>query len=349
MKRFLLLGLALLLAACGDDDGGGGGTDAGGGTDSAVETDSGGGGSNADLAVLIEAEDTITEGLDPGGDDCGECIADGWTVRFDRYIVALGDVTLNFSTDMTVEATNTDVFLYDLAQAPAAGETLWNFDNLSTGRWDIRYRQPLAAGATPNGNVDAADAQTMVDGGCSYLISGMVTKSDGRSCLPSTDMVPDGRDPDADGCYENTSIDFTFCVPADTLYGPCSAEDGPSGVAVTEGGSNASLTIHGDHLFFNGFPEGDEGGVTRLVQWFADCDLNLDGTVTEEELRSILLDDLAEIDDRYDLGGAPALPPLPGTTEPEPMDDGWAYLRAQTKTQGHFNGEGECPVDGVEE
>ena len=64
--------------------------------------------------------------------------------------------------------------------------------------------------------------------------------------------------------------------------------------------------------------------------------------LTEAELESIAIDDLAEIDSRYDLGGAP---PLAGD---EPLDDMWAYTRAQLKTQGHFNGEGECPVDGVE-
>ncbi len=114
------------------------------------------------------------------------------------------------------------------------------------------------------------------------------------------------------------------------------------GVAITAGANNASVTIHGDHIFFNGFPEGDEGGVMRLAQWLADCDLNLDGQVTQEELASIAIDDLAEIDARYELGGAPRL------EDDEPLDDMWAYLRAQLKTQGHFLGEGECPVDGVE-
>ena len=99
-----------------------------------------------------------------------------------------------------------------------------------------------------------------------------------------------------------------------------------------------AATIHGDHLFFNGFPEGDEGGVMRLAQWLADCDLNLDGVVTEAELASIAPSDLPEIDTRFQLGGSP-ITPLANMLE---------YVRAQLKTQGHFQGEGECPVDGVE-
>ena len=62
---------------------------------------------------------------------------------------------------------------------------------------------------------------------------------------------------------------------------------GVPGVSVTADSTQTSaLTLHGDHLFFNGFPEGDEGGVMRLAQWIADCDLNLDGTVTNDELQA---------------------------------------------------------------
>ena len=75
----------------------------------------------------------------------------------------------------------------------------------------------------------------------------------------------------------------------------------------------------------------------RLAQWLADSDLNLDGEVTREELEQIAPSDLPELDDRYQLGGAPI-----------PIDASmWGYVTAQLKTQGHFQGEGECPVDGV--
>src|SRR5690606_21868771 len=95
-------------------------------------------------------------------------------------------------------------------------------------------------------------------------------------------------------------------------------------------------TLHGDHLFFNGFPEGDEGGVRRLAQWLADSDLNLDGEVTRAELERITPADLPELDERYQLGGSPL----------RPLDNVWTYVRAQLKTQGHMDGEGECAPDG---
>jgi hypothetical protein len=78
------------------------------------------------------------------------------------------------------------------------------------------------------------------------------------------------------------------------------------------------------------------GSDPRPAQWLADCDLNLDGTVTRAELEAIAPSDLGEIDSRYQLGGSPITP----------LDTMWDYVVAQLKTQGHMNGEGECPFDG---
>ena len=325
--------------ACGDDDGGtDAGTDTGDTPD--VGMDDGGGDTGdtvADLTVLLEAEDTITEGLDAG--DCDECITDGWAVSFDKYIIAIGEVDLHLSTDETVTAEDADIFVYDLTQVPAAGDSLWSFTGLQVGTWELNYLQAHGGEGTRHESVSEEDFAAVAE--ATYAIEGTMTNGSGRTCPPNTDSVPGGAVADGDGCYENTSISFNFIADAETVFGPCEAEDGPPGVAVVEGGSTASLTIHGDHIFFNGFPEGDEGSIARLAQWLADCDLNLDGEVTQAELESIAIDDLAEIDSRFDLGGAPPL------ADDEPLDDMWAYVRTQLKTQGHFNGEGECPVDGV--
>jgi hypothetical protein len=90
-------------------------------------------------------------------------------------------------------------------------------------------------------------------------------------------------------------------------------------------------------LFFNGFPEAEESSVLRLAQWLADCDLDLDGRVTVDELGRIHPDELWELDpERYQLGGSPLTP----------LDTMLDYVTAQLKTQGHFQGEGECGIDG---
>jgi hypothetical protein len=150
--------------------------------------------------------------------------------------------------------------------------------------------------------------------------------------------VASGENAGGDTCYANAEISFDFGVSAETHFGPCEI-DGVPGVSIAAGSTQTvAATIHGDHLFFNGFPEGDEGGIVRLAQWLADSDLDLDGSVTREELESISPAELAELDPAlYDLGGSPI----------SPVEDMWTYVRAQLKTQGHMDGEGECPVDGI--
>ncbi len=304
-KRSLLSLFSLVaLIGCGDDDA-----------------------TTATLSLNIGAEDTITEGLGTSGD---EAITDGWTVTFDKYIVALGDVRIEDA--VSGEATNiSGAYAVDLVQVPAAGFELFSVD-APVGRYEVFYSQLTMSDTQRDESV--SDADFAAAAACSYWVEGTMEKADGRTCPPRADDIPDGAMVDADGCYANPSVSFAFCLDATVEYGPCELEE-VSGVALTEGGSAAELTIHGDHLYFNGFPEGEEGGVMRLAQWMADCDLNLDGTVTEQELASIGIDDLAEIDARFELGGAPTID--------EPLDDMWAYLRVQAITQGHFNGEGECP------
>ena len=60
--------------------------------------------------------------------------------------------------------------------------------------------------------------------------------------------------------------------------------------------------------------------------------------MTREELEAISPADLAELDERYNLD-APFEDLLP-------LDDLWTYVRAQLRTQGHFEGEGECALGG---
>lgn len=294
------------------------------------------------LSVLLEAEDTITDGLDPG--DEGESIQDGWQVRFDRYLLAIGDIDLHFSTDESVEARAEEIFIVDLVSVPASGLPLWTIDGLRAGRWDFFYS--FSGGAHQATRHESADTQSfdaMVAGDLTYLIEGRLAKSDGISCPPAALATPGaavatGQNAAGDACYANPEVSFSFGVSAETFIGPCEI-DGVPGVSIAAGSTQVvAATVHGDHLFFNGFPEGDEGGIVRLAQWLADCDLNLDGLVTQQELESIRPAQLAELDPEiYDLGGSPI----------SPVEDMWTYVRAQLKTQGHMDGEGECPADGV--
>lgn len=319
-KRMIGIGsvLAVLgLAGCGDEAGSG------------------------NLTVILESEDTITGGLDPGADV--ENIKDGWQVRYDKFIVAVGDVDVHLSTDESVHAHGEDVFVVDLKTVPESGFPLWNLTDLRAGRWEFNYSTPSAAdGATRHESVAQADFDQMRTNDLTYLVVGTLTKTDGKSCPPPSLAIPGAATPSGTNgaghtCYANTSIAFNLGVNAETHFGPCEV-DGIPGFSIADGSTQpVAATIHGDHLFFNGFPEGDEGGILRLAQWLADCDLNLDGSVTRQELEAIAPSALGEIDSRYQLGGSPITP----------LTNMWVYVVAQLKTQGHMNGEGECPLDGA--
>lgn len=293
------------------------------------------------LTVILESEDVIVEGLEPG--EGAENIRDGWSVTFDKYVAAIGDIDVHLATDASVEAEARDVFVADLTEAPAAGLPLWTLDGLRVGRWEFNYATPLAsAGAIRHDSVSQADYDEMVASGWTYFIDGVLTKSDGQSCPPAALANPgtvqsNGNSSGPNDCYAATSIRFTFGAPAETRFGPCEIDEVP-GFAIAAGATQTvTTTLHGDHLFFNGFPEGDEGGIMRLAQWLADSDLNVDGVVTREELEAIAPAQLPELDARFQLGGSPITP----------LEDMYDYVIGQLKTQGHFQGEGECPLDGV--
>lgn len=298
-------------------------------------------GTAGNVTVVIESEDTITKGLSPGLED--DRIRDGWSVTFERYLVAIGDINVHLTTDERVLAEAPDVWVADLTAVAGAGLPLWSFESLSAGRWELHYATPGAAGASRHVTADVEAFEQMVENDWTYWIEGTLHQAGGQSCPPTTQATPGSASPNGnanaggDECYDAETIAFRFGVSANTTFGPCEVDEMP-GFAVTSGGATTvALTIHGDHLFFNGFPEGAEGGIQRLAQWLADCDLDLDGTVTREELERIAPSDLAEIDSRYQLGGSPITP----------LEDMWDYVTAQLKTQGHFQGEGECPFDGM--
>jgi hypothetical protein len=292
-----------------------------------------------ELTVLLEAEDTISGGLDPG--DEGESIQDGWQVRYEQFIVGIGAIALSYATDDALEASADEVFAVDLVSVPEAGSALWTIPGLRAGRWQFGYTIRGGAGLVQDESVGDDDFARMQAEDLTYLIRGRLTKPDGRSCPPAAladvpgAVTADGENAGGDICYANAELSFTFAASVDTRFGPC-AIDGVPGVSVPSGGSGTvAATLHGDHVFFNGFPEGDEGGIVRLAQWLADSDLDLDADVTQAELESIAPANLPALDDRYQLGGSPITP----------LRDMWTYVRAQLATQGHMDGEGECSLD----
>lgn len=267
------------------------------------------------LSVSLEAEDTITEGLEPG--DGLENLVDGWTVTFDEYIVAIGGVTIGRAGgDLTVG----ESVVVDLTKLPASGFELARFTGIATGQWgEFSYKLVHAGEATRDDSVSKDDFDRMVADDVTYLIRGTATK-------------------------DSATVTFEFAEPAEVTFGPCESEAGAPGVNVTElSETAASVVIHGDHLFFNGFPSGAE--ITeRRAAWLEAADMlgDGDGHVDDSELEGITGTELATLfptaepatdgDAQYFLSGSPV-----------PVGDARDFVIGQLLTQGHFNGEGECP------
>lgn len=275
------------------------------------------------VEVRLEAEETIPQGVSPGTGD--ENIVDGWQVDYTKYIVAIGRVELARATTPDPHFRSEDEFVVDMTSLPPTGFPLARFEGVAAERWDEFSYEVVAASAssTKDAGVSQPDFDEMVAGGLTYLIEGTLTKSDGESCVPGG------------ACRPATSIAFRLGVPVPTVFSDCEAEEGAPGVSVAANTTTSvNATIHGDHLFFSAFPTGEEA-LARRAQWLANADTDGDDTVTRAELEGASAAGLFPTPD-YSLTGAPM-----------PIDDGWDFVLAQLKTQGHFQGEGECLSDGM--
>jgi hypothetical protein len=273
-------------------------------------SDSGSGGSdNGNLTIVLDAEDTIPEGLasDPTGEE-EEAITDGYSVEFSRYIVSVGLVDAA-QVNGGNRQQGSVVTVADYVNLPTTLPTVETFSGIPVGQYsEFGYDTPVIDESVVNVNgVSDEDVQTMIDDDLTYIIAGTLTADQGGS--------------------------KEFLIEADvpTTYSLC-GEEPELGVAV---GANttAALTIHGDHIFFNGFPA-DESDVTRLANWmWLVEDVDEDGVLTKT--------DFEQATDLGTLFPAPAYSGLndgPAGT----ITSAWDFIRSQLGTQGHLDGEGEC-------
>jgi len=280
------------------------------------------------LDIELEAEVTITDGIPAGS--ALEDVVDGWTVSFSKYVVSVGAIELSSSGRGDSRAYPT-VHVVDLKALSAAGTTLVDEPSMPSGRWDhVSYSLVVPdASSVLAAGVSEVDRNAMIAGGCTYLVAGSITNPSGQS-------APPGGSPRA-----ATSIAFELCVPATVRFSDCQAEGTLApGFSVRSGGDTVvAFTLHGDHLFFDSFPAGSEI-VSRRAQWLADADLDANNAVDRAELLAI--DTPSELSAvfpsaEYSFANAPG----------GAVTNAFAFVTAQMRTQGHFQGEGECAFDVV--
>lgn len=284
--------VALAVAACGTEDAGGRGA----------------------LSLTISGEEAAEVGFPvPGVEELA--FADGWSVRFDKYLVGVGRVRVA-SADGAVAHVDDEVVVVDLT---AGEQPIFRFEDLPARRWDDFGYDVLAphAGARRVGAVSDEDLQRMVEGGFNYWIEGEATKGERR-------------------------VTFRWGIAAPTRNDRCeNAADGTDGVVVRNNATAAyQITLHLDHLFYDRLGSHDDGARMRFEAIAAVADE--DGAIPWEALAAQRIDDLrdatgASLRDedgevlRYDPAGIPG---ADGSLQ--------AYLRAASRSQGRFNGEGVC-------
>ena len=267
------------------------------------------GNGDGNLTVLLAAEQSIPGGLRAG--DQEEDIRDGFDIEFNRYVIAVGLVAMS-QTDGANRQRSDLVAVADFVSLPTTAPELTAFDQIPTGQYtEFGFQTPVPEASAANLNsVDQSDVDAMIANGWSHIIEGTITR------------VSDGAEK-------------SFLIEADvpSVYTACAVEGLPPGVNVSRN-SSAEVTMHGDHLFFNGFPE-DEGNITRLAKWLWDVqDIDGDDLIARPDLEAAT-----------DVGTLFPSPPA-GVYEltggPLTINNAWDFVRAQLGTQGHIFGEGEC-------
>jgi len=286
------LALFASIAACGSKDGG---------------SSTGGTGN---VQIFVVAEYTIANGLEPGTEL--ENVQDGWTIRYDRYLVAVGNFVARRS-DTGATIGDPSIHILDLKTAPTSGYVVKELTGVDAARWDkFSYDLPNAkAGATALAPTKQADADFMIQNGYSVYYEGSAEKG-------------------------GKKISFKWGFAAGTSFGDCASPDGIPGFAVPAGGTvQVKPTLHGDHQYFDNVTQGVEL-TRRLAQWIEICDKDSNLELTIEELK------------KCDVVTALPSPPYDLTSVKDEDGSGklsvYDYVSSQMRTFGDYQGDGECPT-----
>lgn len=238
------------------------------------------------------------------GDEAG--FVDGWTVRYEKFLVVLGEVKVaNRQGEVAAEQPKQKVFNLH-KPGPVEVE---RFTNLPSEEWDeVSYAIAPPATDAAAGNASDSDVQWMKQNSFALYVEGVATKGE-------------------------VTKRFQWGFRENTLLEHCESPDVGRGVTVPSGGEETvQLTMHGDHLFFDDLqsPEAKMrfDALAAADRMGSEDSAGADGVVSLEELAAVDLTELPA--DRYGTGGAANVRNLHD------------FVRALVRTVGHYRGEGEC-------
>lgn len=229
---------------------------------------------------------------------------DRWTVRFDKFLVALSRVEIRREGG-EVAASAPGSRLFDTTQPGA--KRVAHFEGISEGRYPaVSFVVAPVDATTTIATASADDLARMRAGGFSVYVSGTAEKG-------------------------AKAKRFAWGFATATRYEQCrGVKDGVEvlGAVVADGRTDtAEITIHGDHFFYDDLQA--EQAKLRFDP-LAAADADDDGAITLEELAAVRLATLDPASGSY------------GTGALAEIGDLRAFVTALSRTLAHFRGEGEC-------
>jgi hypothetical protein len=307
---------------------------------------------------------------------------DGWSVEFDRIIVAIDDIRLSKVPDKDPgdqSVTGADVaerkgpFIVDLkapgnvADKGGAGKVAIRLpiDDLED-RFDLEQRYAFSydlvtatSDATlVNVEADDPDVQAMIDGGWRALLKGSA-KFKGQSCrssMPSYDFEKLPKEV----AFEfglNGSVSYVNCQNPDNTGAAIEGEEAQRGIQMLPNGvTTAQITIHTDHLFW---PAISHENLPLFDPFAANAKL-VDGTYSFDltMLESVPIPSITDAEGQplpwrscvdssmYILPTQPAQMTFDAGSQA--LDNLHDFVQFNAATMGHLNADGLCYVEGFE-
>ncbi|MBI5515717.1 MAG: hypothetical protein HY909_18185 [Deltaproteobacteria bacterium] len=262
------------------------------------------------LRVVLEAEETITQGIPARVGTSGEGVQDGWALTYTRFWVVLGRVELSSAAGARVVVPTAWATGSRVVDLRAGTQDAFTVQGVAPARYDrVSYEsRPADASTEYPAGASMADRQAML--GSSTWIEVTATRG-ARSVRLSWRFSEGWRYSDCEGPETRPGRGF---------------------VAASGGATVLALSIHGDHWWWQTL--GQEGSPVRFDP-IANADTamapyagNGDGEVTLEECERVGLAQIPPADGVFNpLGRATTL---------------GGFLRESTGTNGHIDGDGVC-------
>jgi hypothetical protein len=271
------------------------------------------------LLLRLSGEGAAKQGY-PYTKDNGQRLefVDGWTVRFSKFLVSVGELRLRAS-DGTEGFADEGSFVADIQKGDPE---IARLPGLKARRWDrfsFRVIPPTAAARNLNG-VAAADVERMISGGLNYWIEGTAAKA-------------------------GETYSFRWGLANPTRNANCTnGTDNTDGFVVRNNATTvAEITVHVDHLFWDTL--GTEQAKLRFEP-IAGASRD-DRDVSFAELAGQRLDNLlGRTGERLKNEAGQPLTYDPGSI-PISAYNLQGFMLASSASQAHVNGVGLCTVSSL--